>query len=106
QRLVQGLFECQDLGPQMLKGLSIPVSVYHISGESTAQSGFEMAVGAGLAPLVAREEELGLLQRRWTQAREGAGQVVLLSGEPGIGKSRLVQALKEHIGQEEATRIE
>ena len=105
-RLVQGLFECQDLGPQMLKGISTPLSVYRVIEKSTAQSRFEVAVGIGLTPLVGREEELGLLQRRWTQAKEGAGQVVLLRGEPGIGKSRLVQALKEHIGQEESTRIE
>ena len=60
----------------------------------------------GLTPLVGREEELGLLQRRWAQAKEGAGQVVLLSGEAGIGKSRLVQTLKEQVLAEGATRIE
>ncbi len=106
QRLVHGLFECQDLGPQTLKGISTPLSLYRVIGESTAQSRFEVAVGAGLTPLVGREEELGLLQRRWTQAKEGAGQVVLLSGEAGIGKSRLVQALKEQVLAEGATRIE
>jgi class 3 adenylate cyclase/predicted ATPase len=105
-RLVQGLFECQDLGPQMLKGIAIPLTVYQVIGESTAQSRFEVAVSTGLTPLVGREEELGLLQRCWTQAKDGAGQVVLLSGEPGIGKSRLVQVLKDQIGQEKATRIE
>ncbi len=106
QRLVHGLFECQDLGPQTLKGISTPLSLYRVIGESAAQSRFEVAVGAGLTPLVGREEELGLLQRRWTQAKEGAGQVVLLSGEAGIGKSRLVQALKEQVLAEGATRIE
>ena len=65
-----------------------------------------MAVSAGLTPLVGREEELGLLQRRWAQAKEGAGQVVLLSGEAGIGKSRLAQALKEQVSAEGATHIE
>src|SRR5262249_52677097 len=60
----------------------------------------------GLTPLVGREEELGLLQRCWTQAKEGTGQVVLLNGEPGIGKSRLMQALKEQVLAEGATRIE
>jgi class 3 adenylate cyclase len=106
QRLVHGLFECQDLGTQTLKGISTPVSVYRVIGESTAQSRFEVAVGAGLTPLVGREEELGLLQRRWTQAKAGAGQVVLLSGEPGIGKSRLVQELKEQLAHEGVIRIE
>ena len=96
-RLVQGLFECQDLGPQTLKGISTPLSVYRVIGESEAQSRFEVAVSTGLTPLVGREEELGLLQRRWAQAKEGAGQVVLLSGEAGIGKSRLVQTLKEQV---------
>ena len=106
QRLVHGLFECQDLGPQTLKGISTPVSVYRVIGESVAQNRFEVAVGVGLTPLVGRDEELGLLQRRWTQAKEGVGQVVLLSGEAGIGKSRLVQALKEQVLAEGATRIE
>src|SRR6185436_19726355 len=75
-------------------------------GESTAQSRFEVAVNAGLTPLVGREEELSILQRRWTQAKDGAGQVVLLSGEAGIGKSRLVQTLKEQVLAEDATRLE
>src|SRR4029079_10216742 len=97
QRLVQGLVECQDLGPQPLKGIAAPVSVYRIMGESGAQSRFDVAVGTGLTPLVGRDEELGLLQRGWMQAEAGAGQVVLLSGEPGIGKSRLVQTLKEQV---------
>jgi class 3 adenylate cyclase len=106
QRLVQGLFECQDLGPQTLKGIATPLSLYRVIGESAAQSRFEVAVGIGLTPLIGREEELGLLQRRWMQAKAGAGQVVLLSGEPGIGKSRLVQELKEQLAQEAVTRIE
>src|SRR4029450_1765750 len=106
QRLVQGLFECQDLGPQILKGISAPMSVYRVIRESTAQNRFEVAVTTGLTPLVGREEELGLLQRRWTQAKEGAGQVVLLSGEAGIGKSRLVQTLKEQVLAEGTTRLE
>src|SRR5499433_1805262 len=106
QRLVQGLFECQERGPQALKGVSTPVSVYRVLAESAAQSRFEVAVRSGLTPLVGREEELGLLRRRWEQAKAGEGQVVLLSGEPGIGKSRLVQTLKEQAITEGATRIE
>jgi class 3 adenylate cyclase/tetratricopeptide (TPR) repeat protein len=106
QRLVQGLFECQELGPQTLKGISTPLLVYRVMRESEAQSRFEAAVSKGLTPLVGREEELGLLRRRWERAKEGEGQVVLLSGEPGIGKSRLVQTLKEQVIAEGATRIE
>ncbi|NOT55997.1 MAG: AAA family ATPase, partial [Deltaproteobacteria bacterium] len=105
-RLVHGLFKCQDLGLQTLKGISIPLSVYQVQGESTTQSRFEVAVSKGLTPLVGRAEELDLLQRRWEQAKTGAGQVVLLSGEPGIGKSRLVQEFKERFAHEGATRLE
>ncbi len=106
QRLVTDLFECQDLGPQTLKGISTPLSVYRVVGEGVIHSRFEAAVSKGLTPLVGREEELGLLRRRWEQAKAGEGQVVLLSGEPGIGKSRLVQTLKEQVTAEGATRIE
>src|SRR5262245_23604700 len=105
-RLVRGLFECQDLGPQLLKGLTIPLSVYRVVGESEAQSRFEVAIRTGLTPLIGRGHEMGVLRERWEQARQGEGQVVLLSGEPGIGKSRLVQELKEQLAHEGATRIE
>src|SRR5713101_3856911 len=105
-RLVQGLFECQARGPQELKGVSTPVPMYRVLRESEAQSRFEAAVSKGLTPLVGRDEELGLLRRRWEQAKAGEGQAVLLSGEPGIGKSRLVQTLKEQVIAEGATRIE
>jgi class 3 adenylate cyclase/predicted ATPase len=106
QRLVTGLFECQELGPQTLKGISIPLSVYRVVRESGAQSRFEVAVQTGLTPLVGRDLELGLLRERWAQVKGGAGQVVLLSGEPGIGKSRLVQTLKEQVMAEGVFRIE
>jgi class 3 adenylate cyclase/tetratricopeptide (TPR) repeat protein len=105
-RLVQGLFECQDHGPQALKGVSTPVPVYRVLQESAAQGRFEVAVTTGLLPLVGREHELGLLRERWEQVKGGQGQVLLLSGEPGIGKSRLVQELKEQVARGGATRIE
>jgi class 3 adenylate cyclase/tetratricopeptide (TPR) repeat protein len=105
-RLVHGLFEFQDLGPQTLKGISTPLSLYRVVRESQAQSRFEVAIRTGLTPLIGREHEVGLLQDRWAQAKGGTGQVVLLSGEAGIGKSRLVQTLKEHVLSEDATRIE
>src|SRR5262249_6113102 len=105
-RLVSGLFECQELGPQVLKGIANPLALYQVVRESAVQSRFEAAVQTGLTPLVGRAEELILLQRRWEQAKAGAGQVVLLSGEPGIDKSRLVQELKEQLKHETVTRIE
>ena len=105
-RLVSGLFEYQALGRQELRGVSTPLELYRVQGESVAQSRFEVAVRSGLTPLVGRESELGVLHERWTQAQAGAGQVVLLSGEPGIGKSRLVQELKDRSTQAGATQIE
>jgi class 3 adenylate cyclase/predicted ATPase len=105
-RLVQGLFECQDRGPQEVKGLSTPLSLYHVVRESAAQSRFEAAVTSGLTPLVGREQEVGLLRERWGRVKEGEGQVVLLNGEAGIGKSRLVQVLKEQLAEEPHSRLE
>ena len=105
-RLIQGFFSCQDLGFHALKGLSTPVHMYHVLGESGARSRLDVAVSAGLTPLVGREHEVGLLMERWQSAKMGAGQVVLLSGEAGIGKSRLVQALKEHLAEEAPTLVE
>jgi len=105
-RLVSWLFEFQDLGPQVLKGLSTPMTVYEAVAEGAARSRFEAAIGSGLTRLVARTAELGVLQRCWLQAKGGVGQAMLLTGEPGIGKSRLVQTLKEQVTAEEASRIE
>ncbi len=104
-RLVRGYFTCQDLGSHTLKGLAAPLQVYRILGESAAQSRLEVAEASGFTPLVGRESEVALLLERWVQSQEGRGQVVLLRGEAGIGKSRLVEALREHVRREGATRI-
>ncbi|MGE0820668.1 MAG: adenylate/guanylate cyclase domain-containing protein [Candidatus Binatia bacterium] len=106
QHLVSGLFECQELGPHTLKGITIPLALFRVLRETEAHSRFEVALRTGLTPLVGRDEELALLQRRWQQAKEGEGQIVLLSGEAGIGKSRLVQELKDAVTREGAVRIE
>jgi class 3 adenylate cyclase len=105
-RLVAGLFVCEEQGQPELKGVTTPLTLYRVVKESEAHSRFAVAEQAGLTPLVGRDEELGLLRRRWEQAKQGEGQVVLLSGEPGIGKSRLVQTLKEQVLAEGATRLE
>jgi AAA ATPase domain len=89
-RLVQGYFECQDLGAQILRGVSKPVQVYRVLQESGARGRLDVAVTRGLTPLVGREQEVGLLLERWAEAKAGQGHVVLLTGDAGIGKSRLV----------------
>jgi len=105
-RLLQGLFECDDLGWHALKGISLPLHAYRLVGEGAAQTRLEVSAFAGLTPLVGREQELTSLRRRWAQVKQGQGQVVLLSGEPGIGKSRLIRELKEGIATEPHTRWE
>jgi class 3 adenylate cyclase len=105
-RLIQGYFACQDLGAQTLRGVAEPVAVYRVLQDSGARGRLDVAVTRGLTPLVGRESEVTLLQERWEQATAGQGQVVLLSGEAGIGKSRLVQMLKEHVAQELHVRWE
>jgi len=105
-RLIQGFFNCRDLGPHVLKGISAPVPVYQVLEESGAQSRFDVASTTGLTPLVGREREVELLLEHWTQAQEGKSQTVLLTGEAGIGKSRLVQALKECLAGEPYTLLD
>src|SRR5262249_49525842 len=105
-RLIQGYFACQDLGAQVLRGVTESMHIYQVLGESGATSRLDVAQPRGLTPLVGREQEVGLLLERWDQAKAGHGQVVLLSGEPGIGKSRLVQVLKDHVANEPHTRWE
>jgi class 3 adenylate cyclase/tetratricopeptide (TPR) repeat protein len=100
RRLVGGVFELANLGPQRLKGFAEPVTAWRVEGESRAEGRFEALHGEHLTPLVGREPELGILLDRWQQAKEGEGQLVLLAGEPGIGKSRLVRALHERLAGE------
>ena len=86
RRLVGGLFELEDLGLKRLKGFAEPLAAWRVAGEGRAEGRFEALHGERLTPLVGREHELGILLERWAWAKDGDGQVVLLSGEPGIGK--------------------
>lgn len=104
KRLVGDLFEVADLGVLSLKGFAEPIPGFRVMGEGRAESRFAALHGTEFAPLVGREEELELVLARWRHAREGRGQVVLVSGEPGIGKSRLVLALRERLGTEARAR--
>jgi predicted ATPase len=105
-RLIQGYFACQDLGAQTLRGVAEPIAVYRVLRESGVYSRLDVAQTKGLTPLVGRESEVTLLLERWEQAKSGQGQVVLLTGDAGIGKSRLVQMLKDHIANEPHVRWE
>jgi class 3 adenylate cyclase/predicted ATPase len=104
-RLVGDLFEYRDLGAVEVKGIATPVPVWQVLGQSAVASRFEALRAASLIPLVGRDEEIELLLRRWVRAKDGAGQVVLLSGEPGIGKSRIAVALQDRLPDEPHIRL-
>jgi class 3 adenylate cyclase len=98
--LIGGFFTCRDLGAVALKGLPEPVRIFQVEGEAAVEGRFAARRETGLTPLVGRDEELELILRRWRQVKAGEGQVVLLSGEPGIGKSRLIADLEDHLTAE------
>ena len=104
RRQIGGFFDLEDLGPQQLAGFGKPQPAWRVLSESGEVSRFE-ALRSGETPLVGRDEEVELLIGRWQQAKSGEGRVVLISGEPGIGKSRLTAALSERIGSEPHTRL-
>src|SRR5262249_12693572 len=105
RRLLGNLFELEDFGAKNLKGIAEPVRVWVALRASTVESRFEALHASGLTALVGREEETELLLRRWSRAKNGEGQVVLLSGEAGIGKSRLTATLLESVAGEPHTRL-
>jgi len=105
RRLLGNLFELEDLGAKDLKGIASPGRVWAALRARSVESRFEALHATGLTALVGREEELELLLRRWSKAKSGEGQVVLLSGEAGIGKSRLTAALLEAVAPEPHTRL-
>src|SRR6516165_3602902 len=105
RKLVGNLFELEDLGLQELKGISAPLRAWKALRPASVEGRFEAMHPSGLTELVGREEELELLLRRWAKAKTGEGQVVLLSGEAGIGKSRLFAALMDSLAGEPHTRL-
>ena len=105
RRLLGNLFELDDLGSRDLKGIAGPVRAWAALRPASVESRFDALHASGLTELIGREEELELLLRRWSKAKGGQGQVVLLSGEPGIGKSRLTAALLERLAAEPHTRL-
>src|SRR5262249_15415090 len=104
RRLIGGLFECRDLGIVALKGFAENVQAWQVLGAGTAEGRFE-ALRTGTTPLVGRDEEVDTLLRPWEQSMRGDGCVVLISGEPGIGKSRIAQTVLERISAEPHTRL-
>jgi class 3 adenylate cyclase len=104
RRLLGGLFEYRDLGGIEAKGFAIRVQAYEVVRPSTVESRFE-ALRTATTPLVGRDEEMALLMRRWEQAKAGDGQIVLISGEPGIGKSRIAETLVERLAGEPHMRL-
>ena len=98
RRLIGGTFDLDERGEQTLKGIVEPIRVHRVTGVAEAEGRFEATRGAQLTPFVGREAEVALLLEKWEQARDGEGQLALLSGEPGIGKSRITQVLSVRPG--------
>ncbi|HJZ13903.1 MAG TPA: adenylate/guanylate cyclase domain-containing protein, partial [Stellaceae bacterium] len=105
RRLVGDLFEYRDLGAVEVKGIAGVVPAWRVLRPSGVESRFEALRGSALSPLIGREEEINLLLRRWMRAKTGDGQIVLVSGEPGIGKSRITAALAERLRAEPHIRL-
>ncbi len=105
RRLIGTTFDLEDLGERELKGLAAPVPVWRVVGSGRAETRFEAARGRGLSPFIGREQEVELLLERWRQAGSGEGQVVLLAGEAGVGKSRILEALRERLDGQPHRRL-
>jgi len=102
-RLLKGRFLCASLGLRKIKGVAQPIALFQVQAVAGIHSAVDAAGPVAISPLTGRDHEISLLKDRWEQAQEGRGQVVLLVGEPGLGKSRLVDTLKQHIHAEAGT---
>ena len=105
RRILGDVFELSALGQQPLKGVATPVAAFAVLAERLVESRFEARQGDRLAQMVGRDQELALLVERWRQAKAGEGQLVLLTGEAGIGKSRITRALIDAVAADAHTRI-
>lgn len=106
-QLIEGFFKCDALGAAPLRGISQPVNIYQVSGEIPAQSRLDIASEGGLTPLIGRDHEAERLKQGWAQVLASKGQALLIEGEAGIGKSRCVQVIQEHVNHHsEAVIIE
>ncbi len=99
-KLIEGFFRCESLGACSLRGVAEPIEVFRVLGESEAQTRIEVAEQRGLTPLVGRDLEVAMLQKHWSDVCESMGHVVLLTGDAGLGKSRLIHALREFVHQQ------
>jgi len=106
RRLAGAAFDYEDLGPHELKGIPDAARLWRVTGESGTRGRFDSRTAKGLTPLVGRTEEIGLLRRRWDYAKEGDGQLVLLSAPAGFGKSRLTQSFREHLDDSSVTCLQ
>jgi class 3 adenylate cyclase len=98
-RLIAGYFDCRELGFRTIRGISQPMAIYQVLHESSARTRLDVAAQRGLSPMHGRDDEFHRLTEHWTQARAGHGSAALLVGEPGIGKSRLIRSLQQHVAQ-------
>ena len=104
-KLASGRFDYEDLGERVLKGIAGRVHLWRVAGERHVETRFEASRGTSLTPLVGRHEEVELLARRWERSKSGEGQVMLIAGEPGIGKSRLIHMMRERVAKESQTNL-
>jgi class 3 adenylate cyclase len=105
RRLIGGIFDLEDLGSHDLKGVTEQLQIHKVVGEAATESRFEAANVSGLTPFIGRDSEISLMMERWEQAKDGEGQVVLLCGEPGVGKSRISQELRQRVADEPHARL-